>query len=134
MPDLTIPAADGSQLGAYLGRPTVGSGPWPGIVIVHDVFGLTTVAREHADRLAAAGYPTVTPDLYSRGGMRRCVRETLRAVTSGQGRAYEDLGAQLRRAAEGSVRPRRGVPDRRQLRRPRPFAQGRCGQTRRRTD
>lgn len=32
--------------------------------------------RQQADRLAAAGYLTILPDLYSAGGARRCLRAT----------------------------------------------------------
>jgi dienelactone hydrolase len=31
----------------------VGDGPWPGVVVVHEAFGLTDDTREQADRLAA---------------------------------------------------------------------------------
>jgi carboxymethylenebutenolidase len=93
MPDVTIPDASGAPLKAYLARPAVGDGPWPGVVVVHDAFGLTVVAREHADRLSAAGYLTVVPDLYTRGGMARCVRSTFVALMSGSGIAYDDLDA-----------------------------------------
>lgn len=93
MTDLTIPGAGGAALQAYVARPPVGDGPWPGVVVIHDALGLTTVAREHADRLAIAGYLALVPDLYSRGGLVRCVRATFAALMSGSGTAYEDLDA-----------------------------------------
>ena len=33
-----------------------GEGPWPALVLVHEVFGLDDEMRRHADRLAAMGY------------------------------------------------------------------------------
>jgi carboxymethylenebutenolidase len=63
------------------------------VVVVHDVFGLTDVTREHADHLAAAGYVAVAPDLYTRGGMVRCVQATFRSLLARQGRALDDLDA-----------------------------------------
>jgi carboxymethylenebutenolidase len=90
--DVMVPSGD-TPLRAYVATPPVGDGPWPGVVVVHDVFGLTDVTREHADHLAAAGYVAVAPDLYTRGGMVRCVRSTFRALFSRQGRAMDDLDA-----------------------------------------
>ena len=55
--------------------------------------GLTIVAREHADRLAAAGYLALVPDLYTRGGLARCIRATFAAFTRGGGPAFDDLEA-----------------------------------------
>lgn len=99
VPDLVVPAADNADndyLKAYLGQPSVGSGPWPGVVVIHDVFGLTTLTRTHADRLSAAGYLALAPDLYTRGGMVRCVQATFHSLSSGQGPAYDDLEAARR--------------------------------------
>src|ERR671933_2448576 len=96
MPDLTIAGGDGASLKAYLARPAVGAGPWPGVVVIHDAFGLTTLARTHADRLSAAGYVALVPDLYTRGGFVRCVRATFAALLSGSGLVYADIEAARR--------------------------------------
>jgi carboxymethylenebutenolidase len=93
MPDFSFPSRDGTALNAHLARPSVGSGPWPGVVVIHDAFGMTDVVREHADRLAAAGYLALVPDLYTRGGMLRCVRATFAALMHGSGEAFDDLDA-----------------------------------------
>lgn len=92
MPDLAVPVGD-TDLPAYLALPPVGTGPWPAAVVVHDAFGLTDHTREHADRLAAAGYLAVVPDLYGRGSAVRCVRQTFRELGARRGRAFDDLEA-----------------------------------------
>ncbi|WP_157109611.1 dienelactone hydrolase family protein [Rhodococcus sp. WMMA185] len=93
--DLTEVAArhNGSRtLQGYLVRPP-GEGPWPGVVMVHEAFGLEDVMRRQADRLASAGFLTLAPDLFSAGGARRCLVSTMRAMLSGKGRAYGDIEA-----------------------------------------
>jgi carboxymethylenebutenolidase len=79
------------DLGAHLAVPPVGAGPWPGVVVVHEVFGLTDDVRQQADKLAAAGYLAVAPDLYSAGGAVRCLRSTFAALNRGSGPAVDDL-------------------------------------------
>lgn len=79
-------------LTGYLARPQ-GRGPWPGVVVVHEAFGADEVMRRAADRLAAAGYLAVLPDLYTEGGRMSCMIATMRAMWSGRGRAIADLEA-----------------------------------------
>jgi len=50
-------------------RPS-GRGPWPGVLILHELFGLTSSVRADARHLAREGYLVMAPDLFS-GGMRR---------------------------------------------------------------
>ena len=54
------------DLPAYRAVPA-GEGPWPGLVLVHEIFGLDDEMRRHADRLAAMGYLVLAPDLLARG-------------------------------------------------------------------
>ena len=93
MPDTTYSAAS-RELKAYLAEP-VGEGPWPGVVVIMDSLGLSDDIRAQADRLAAAGYLALAPDLYSGRGFR-CVLATLRASRSGEGEAYDDIDAARR--------------------------------------
>jgi carboxymethylenebutenolidase len=89
MPDLTLPGG----LPAHLVKPPVGDGPWPGVVVLHEAFGLNDDIREHAGRLAAAGYLALAPDLFRGQGMRRCLLSTFRALRAEQGRPFEDIEA-----------------------------------------
>lgn len=94
MPATTIPGATTApELRAHLAVPPVGSGPWPGVVVLHEAFGLNDDIRQQADRLAAAGYLAVAPDLFTAGGALRCLRSTFAALLSGQGAAFGDIEA-----------------------------------------
>jgi carboxymethylenebutenolidase len=94
VPDILIPgAASAPQLRAYLAVPPTGEGPWPAVVVVHEAFGLNDDTRQQADRMAAAGYLAVAPDLFTAGGALRCLRTTFRALMRGEGAAFGDLEA-----------------------------------------
>lgn len=89
--DLPIPTTDG-QLHGILAIPD-GPGPWPAVVMVHEVFGIDDNMRAHATRLASLGYLAVMPNLFSRGGARKCLTATFRALRAGEGRAFDDVEA-----------------------------------------
>lgn len=63
--DVTIPTVDGGAMRAYIAEPQ-GSGPWPTAVVLGELFGLTDVQRDAADRVAAMGYLSVAPHLLHR--------------------------------------------------------------------
>lgn len=92
MPTVDVPGtASAPSLRAHLAVPPVGEGPWPAVVVLHEVFGLTDDVRQQADRLAAAGYLAVAPDLYTAGGAVRCLKGTFGALTRGEGPAVDDV-------------------------------------------
>ena len=81
-----------TDLSGLLVKP-IGVGPWPGVVMVHEVFGIDDNMKAQAFRLASAGYVVMMPDLYSRGGIRKCLMATFRSLASGSGQAFEDISA-----------------------------------------
>ena len=91
MTDVSFPVASGTLRG-YLARPE-GAGPWPGVVVLHEIFGLTDDIRRQADRFADNGYLALAPDLYAWGNTTRCLMATLRTLFRGQGRALDDVQA-----------------------------------------
>ena len=90
--DVEISAVEGGteRLRGVLGVPD-GEGPWPSVVVVHEAFGVTREMREQVEHLAGLGYLALMPDLFSSGGMARCIGGTLRALQSGRGRAWADV-------------------------------------------
>jgi len=80
------------DLPAYRAVPE-GEGPWPALVLVHELFGLDDEMRRHADRLAGMGYLVLAPDLVSRGNRALCLARTMTALRRGRGRTFEDLDA-----------------------------------------
>jgi carboxymethylenebutenolidase len=83
----------------HLARPA-GDGPWPGVVVLFEAFGVNDVVLRQAERLATAGYLALVPDLYSQGGAPRCLVATFRAMRSGEGRAFRDIEAARQWLAE----------------------------------
>ncbi|HEV2300797.1 MAG TPA: dienelactone hydrolase family protein [Stellaceae bacterium] len=51
----------------YLARPRA-AGRYPGLVVIHEAFGLVEHIRDIARRFANLGYNALAPDLYCRGG------------------------------------------------------------------
>jgi carboxymethylenebutenolidase len=97
MPDLAYPA-DGGVARGHLSVPgqagtDAPAGRWPGVVVIHEMFGLTDSIRQHADRLAGAGYLAFAPDLYAGKSWVRCVRGAIGQVRSGSGPAFTALEA-----------------------------------------
>jgi carboxymethylenebutenolidase len=90
MADITIPVPQ--VMRAHLARPS-GDGPWPGVIVIHDAFGMTSDAREHADWFATNGYLAVTPDLYTRGNRVACTVSTFRDLAARKGQAFDDIEA-----------------------------------------
>lgn len=85
MPDVTA-----GSIAGYLAVPP-GSGPWPGVVVIHESWGLNADIRAHADHLAAEGYLALAPDLYDGKGWVRCARAAFRQLHARSGAAFDAL-------------------------------------------
>jgi carboxymethylenebutenolidase len=57
------PAPDGSTLRAYLALPS-GEGPFPGVLMIHEWWGLNEETRQKADRLSRQGFAVLAVDVY----------------------------------------------------------------------
>lgn len=70
-------------------RPAAG---FPGVVVIHEIFGLKPEIVAVAERFAARGWAAAAPDLFSTGSTARCVFRAMREVS---GRTQGPVTAQL---------------------------------------
>lgn len=61
-PDFELQVNDRATRG-YLAAPS-GEGPWPGVVVIQEWWGLNDNIRDIADRFAREGFVALAPDLY----------------------------------------------------------------------
>jgi carboxymethylenebutenolidase len=64
--DVQIPTGEGAAKGSL--HVPGGAGPWPGVVMYPDAFGLRDTMRDMGDRLAGFGYVVLVPDVFYRAG------------------------------------------------------------------
>jgi carboxymethylenebutenolidase len=89
---------------------TVPGGRWPGVVVIHEAFGLNDDIRRKADMFAARGYLALAPDLYDGKPWIRCVRGAIRQLRAQSGPAFTALeGARDFLAARSDCTGKTGV-------------------------
>lgn len=91
MRDAGLPTAGGSLPG-YLAVPEQ-PGPWPAVVVLHEVFGLNDDIRRITDRFAESGYLAFAPALFQGGPKPVCIVSAFRALATGKGSAVDDIVA-----------------------------------------
>src|SRR5713226_4593347 len=91
--DISFPAADGHPMRAAFATPSDG-GKHPGVIVIHEIFGLNNDIRRITGMVADLGYAALAPDLYDGPGSRLiCIARTLMTLNRGEGAAYKDLDA-----------------------------------------
>lgn len=89
MKTIEIDTPDG-PIDALLSIPE-GDGPWPGVVVIHDAISYGPDNEATSDRIAAAGYVALTPNMFARGGRARCITRVFRELLTKRGRALDDI-------------------------------------------
>ena len=79
---LQAPLADGGMLDCELFLPD-GPGPHPGVLVLHESFGLNDDIRRIASRFVEAGYAALAPDLFSHGSRIVCLARLMGDVARG---------------------------------------------------
>ncbi len=91
MTEVTVPGPHG-EVPAYLAVPA-GTGPWPGVVVVHEIFGLNDDIRRIAERFASNGYLALAPNLNHAGSQFSCMRSAFSQLKSGKGSMHDEIDA-----------------------------------------
>ncbi len=82
---IEIPAADGTAE-ALVARPSTGAGPFPGVILYMDAFGLRPRINEMAQRIADWGYIVLAPNVFYREGAVAEI-EPITDMTTPEGRS-----------------------------------------------
>jgi carboxymethylenebutenolidase len=85
----------GDTLTGYLARPREGSAH-PGIIVIHEAYGLVDLIKDVARRFASLGYVALAPDLHSRASnLDRSDMQAMMKATSAlpDARIVQDLAA-----------------------------------------
>jgi dienelactone hydrolase len=88
-----------------------GAGPHPGVVVLHESFGLNDDIRRIAGRFAEAGYTALAPDLYSHGRRIVCLSRVIVDMVRGAvAREVGDIHAAREALAAGPRSTARASP------------------------
>src|SRR6516165_12065014 len=93
---IKIPTADG-ELPGYQAMPSRG-GPFPVVLVVHEIFGVNEYIQDVCRRLAKLGYLAIAPELFWRQGdvsritdLRQIINDVVSSVPDAQ--VMSDLDA-----------------------------------------
>jgi carboxymethylenebutenolidase len=89
--EVRVPAPEGDVPG-HMATPA-GDGPWPGVVVIHESYGLTDDIRAWTRHFADEGYLALAPDLLHWGPAPLCLLAAFRALRAGRGRAFDEIEA-----------------------------------------
>lgn len=54
----------GRKMPLYISAPSGGGGPYPGVIVIHEIFGLNDHIKDIARRFTAEGFVAFAPDLF----------------------------------------------------------------------
>jgi carboxymethylenebutenolidase len=91
MGGVKIPSAY-DELPAYFAAPQQRS-PWPGVVVIHDVGGMTPDLKNQAEWLASEGFLAAAPNLFYWGRKITCLRSIARDCLARRGRSFDEIEA-----------------------------------------
>lgn len=84
--EVTIPAAgDAPETPAFAAIPAT---PRAGMVVIHEIYGRRPEIDRVVEKLAAAGYAAIAPDLFHRGRFA-CLRDVFAGMKTGKGIAVD---------------------------------------------
>ncbi len=97
--------AESRALNAYVARPE-GTAPFPGVLVIHEAFGLTPDIRRVTDRLAGEGYVALAVDLFSGRNAAVCMARLMGGMLTD---SLDHAGVRDLRVALGALAGQAGV-------------------------
>jgi carboxymethylenebutenolidase len=88
--EMTRLDASGRHVPVEIFKPSSG-GPFPGLVVIHEILGLNDDIRRIARRFANEGFVAAAPDLMASGMHIRCVLQAFLALQRGAGPMVDEL-------------------------------------------
>ena len=92
--NVTYTDQDGTELIGYLAQPE-GEGPFPGVLLIHEWWGLNEGMTILADALAAEGYVVLAPDAYRGNVTEAFPRALWLRLTTPEAQVFNDVDASL---------------------------------------
>jgi dienelactone hydrolase len=74
--------ARGSHTVDGITHPTYRKGRGPGVIVIHEVPGITPAVLEFAEEVVARGFTVVMPSLFGRPGAESIVLESVRSIAA----------------------------------------------------
>ncbi len=68
-----------------------GPGPYPGVVVLHDITGAGEDLRRQVERVAGYGFIAAAPDLFANGRPITCIAKAIRDLVRRQGPVLSDV-------------------------------------------
>jgi carboxymethylenebutenolidase len=68
-----------------------GPGPYPGVVVLHDITGAGEDLRSHVERMASYGFVAVGPNLFANGRPITCIARAMRDLVRRRGPVLADV-------------------------------------------
>lgn len=72
----------GSHTAAGITHPTYRKGSGPGVIVIHEIPGITPAVLEFAEDVVARGFTVVMPSLFGRPGAPATTRELVRSIAA----------------------------------------------------
>ncbi|HUA20151.1 MAG TPA: dienelactone hydrolase family protein [Bryobacteraceae bacterium] len=91
MTEIRIPSPSGN-LPVLVARPEA-PGLRPGVVVIHDVLGVSRDLANQVEWLASEGFLAAAPNLFSWGRKMTCLRTIFRELRARRGRSFDEIEA-----------------------------------------
>lgn len=77
---ISVPRSNGKgEMDSFLARPD-GSGPFPAVIVIHEIYGLNDNIREIAVQFAEQGYAALAVDLFSNRNRMVCMMQIVHGM------------------------------------------------------